>query len=203
MSSITLKLFLLFLLSGYSSSEVKVVNRNNPQTSTVNINIGKSIIYWKGTKMMHTGMHEGTIRFREGELLLDENKLTGGYFRVDMGSLLITDIPPHETTAIRNITNHLKSDFDTQHFPFSKFEIVSVEYLNDTLSCIGGNMTIRGITNYITINASYRTEQSTPYFYSDFIIDRTHWNIGSEGSWLEKKLVDDEIEFRIKIVTDK
>lgn len=130
------------------------------QTQTVNpsksakekqIDTKKFIIRWKETKMMRTGKHEGTLKLKEGILLFKNDKLTGGYFMADMNSIEITDIPVHETIAIRNLTTHLKSDYNKQKYLESKFEITNVQYTNDTLLKINGNMTIKDVTKNISI----------------------------------------------------
>ena len=101
--------------------------------------------------MMRTGKHEGTLKLKEGILLFKNDKLTGGYFMADMNSIEITDIAAHETIAIRNLTTHLKSDYNKQKYLESKFEITNVQYTNDTLLKINGNMTIKDVTKNISI----------------------------------------------------
>jgi len=176
---------------------------NPPENTTEKcVNIEKSIIRWKGTKMMRTGKHEGTLNLKEGVLLFVSNKLVGGHIVSEMTSIRVTDIPPHETVPIRNLTSHLNSDFDTQKYPTSRFEITQVEYINDSLLNISGNMTIKDVTKNISISAYTSAEEESHYqFDAEFTIDRFDWNIGIDGSWLEKKLVDEEIELRINIQT--
>ena len=65
---------------------------------------------------------------------------------------------------------------------------------------VWGDMTIRGVTKKIQVpieiivsNGQIRHCKIT------LTIDRFEWGIGNEGSWLEKKLVDDEFELKIEI----
>jgi len=37
-------------------------------------------------------------------------------------------------------------------------------------------------------------------YFSEFSINRSLWGIGDRGSWLEKKLVDDDFVLKIQIV---
>jgi len=170
-------------------------------TTELQVDINTSIIYWKGTKMMKTGKHEGTLNLIEGILFVDNGKLLGGYIVADMQSIKVTDMPPHETVPIKNLTTHLNSDFATGKYPTSKFEITQIKPVNDSHLQVWGDMTIRGVTNKILVpieviasNGQIRQCKTT------LIIDRVKWGIGNEGSWLEKKLVDDEFELKIEII---
>lgn len=167
------------------------------------IDIEKSIIRWKGTKMMRNGKHEGTLNFKEGVLFFDDDKLVGGRVVADMKSILVTDMPSHETVPIRNLTTHLNSDFETQKYLTSSFEIIQVEYLNDSLLTLSGNMTIKDVSKNISITLLISTiQENQKQLEAQFTIDRFEWNIGIDGSWLEKKLVDKEIELIIRIITN-
>ncbi len=166
MNDLLLKILFLFVLltssgwEGKNTSEKYSVIINQTQTvkppksaAGEQVDTKKSIIRWKGTKMMRTGKHEGTLKLKEGVLLFKEDILIGGYFIADMNSIEITDMPAHETIAIRNLTTHLKSDFDVLQYPTSKFEITRVEYLNNYMLKIRGNMTIKDVTRNISISA--------------------------------------------------
>jgi len=166
------------------------------------IDIEKSIIRWKGTKMMRTGKHEGTVKLKEGVLFIEADKLVGGWVEADMKSIRVTDMPPHETVPIRNLTAHLNSDFETQKYLTSSFKIIQVEYLNDSLLTISGNMTIKDVSKNISITSHISTlKENQKQLDAQFTIDRFELNIGNDGSWLEKKLVDKEFELIIRIVT--
>lgn len=172
------------------------------KATETSIDIEKSIIRWKGTKMMYTGKHEGTLNLKDGILLFDDDKLVGGRVVADMKSILVTDMPSHETIPIRNLTTHLNSDFDTKKYLTSSFEIIQVEYLNDSLLTISGNMSIKDVSKNISITSHIRTiKEDQKQLEAQFTIDRFEWNIGIDGSWLEKKLVDKEIELIIRIIT--
>lgn len=190
------------VLAGIRQITNQHVGNSAEKATETSVDIEKSIIQWKGTKMMRTGKHEGTVNLKEGVLLFIDNKLVGGHIVSEMTSIRVTDMPPHETVPIRNLTNHLNSDFDTQTYPISQFEITRVEYLSDSLLNISGNMTIKDVTKNISFSARIRiAEENQKQFDAAFTIDRFDWNIGIDGSWLEKKLVDEEIELRIRIRT--
>jgi polyisoprenoid-binding protein YceI len=120
----------------------------------------------------------------------------------DMNAITVTDIPPHETEAIQNLTNHLKSDFDTKRFPLSKFYITSVSYTSADRLLVSGNLTIKDVTKNITIPAIVASVNGNKKFTTVFKFNRFYWNIGADGSWLEKRLVDKEIELKIELLTN-
>ena len=159
------------------------------------VDTSHSVIKWRGTKMMHTGEHSGELKLKEGILIIEDGKLVGGNFIANMETILVTDIAGHERTPYTNLTNHLNADFDVKNFPTSDFSILKVNSL-ERGNLITGEMTIRGVTNQISFEAD---AQSNNFFHANLVLDRTKWNIGSEGSWLERKLVDDEIELEILI----
>jgi len=136
---------------------------------------------------MYTGSHEGTLNFKEGVLFFDDDKLVGGRVVAEMKSILVTDMPSHETVPIRNLTTHLNSDFETQKYLTSSFEIIQVEYLNDSLLTLSGNMTIKDVSKNISITLLISTiQENQKQLDVQFTIDRFEWNIGIDGSWLEK-----------------
>ena len=166
------------------------------------IDIEKSTVQWRGTKLMRTRSHEGEISIKEGLLLFENDKLVGGYIISNMKSIWVTDIPAHDTIPIKSLISHLNTDFDTQSYPTSRFEIIRVEDVTKSRLRVSGNLTIKNVTKYISVTAEIRKLKTNDYsFNTNFIIDRFDWNIGIDGSWLERKLVDNEIELSIGLVT--
>ncbi len=155
-----------------------------------------SVIRWKGTKLAGTGKHEGTLALKSGYLTFKEDKLTGGKFIADMNSIRITDIPPDDYIPIRNLIDHLKSDFETGKYPEAVFQITQTTYAGQNKIKFSGNLTIRSVTKKIdfTIN-----ELTKSHYAATIRINRADWGIGEKGSWLEKKLVDQEIELQISV----
>lgn len=189
-----------------SSSEVQkalVQSQQTPVKTTGNevdilqINLDRSKLYWKGTKMRGAGSHEGEIRISEGYMLRDKNGLSGGKFEIDMKSISITDIPMTDPIPIKNLTEHLMHAdfFDVDNFPISAFEITGITKQSPENLKIYGNLTIRGITKNIAFSAI----QQSNTISARFLIDRFDWNIAYTGSWADRTLVDWEIEFRVKL----
>ena len=146
----------------------------------------QSQLYWKGTKLLYTRSHEGTLEVKEGKLYLKEGKLLGGKVTMDMNSIKVTDIPPDQPVPLRNLTKHLKEDFAVRKYGISTFEFSHVDYLRPDSLILQGNLRIKNKVQPISITATQSTDEGLRYFESEFVIDRFAWDIGTQGSWLEK-----------------
>lgn len=198
-------LILVLLAASLSLGWVKIRHANKKQVDPVShrtqsdersIDLSKSVVKWRGTKLMGTGSHEGIVRFKAGKLVFSENQLTGGEFIVDMKSIYITDIPLSDPVPRKNLTTHLNSDFDTGHFPVSSFIITRVRHVDGSID-VSGELKIMSISKTITIRATANQDQTE--FKSEFVFNRFDWKIGENGSWLEKRLVDAEVKLWVEI----
>ncbi|MDX1629154.1 MAG: YceI family protein, partial [Fulvivirga sp.] len=175
-------------------SEKQLVSEDNHPSfdyDTILINTDKSIVKWKGTKLMKTGKHMGTVRFKRGELYFAADTLVGGKLIVNMQSIYNTDIPKDDPVPRRKLTAHLNSDFKTDSFPRASYEIIHAEKQGNDSYRLKGYMTIRGVRQPMKVTAMEYI--SKKHYGANVVFDRTDWKIGEEGSWLEQKLVDDEI----------
>jgi hypothetical protein len=162
--------------------------------SVVTIDTQQSVIRWKGTKMLHTGSHEGTIRFQSGELELSGNEIQGGQFVVDMSTIEITDIPEHESVPRNNLKKHLEADFEIRRFPTASMVLLKSTSPDSKQLC--AKLTIKASTRELCFEA-IRTNAKT--WTCKLIILRNDFAIGEQGSWLEKRLVDQEIELSVEL----
>ncbi|WP_421871707.1 YceI family protein [Marinoscillum sp.] len=163
-------------------------------SDTLEINLARSILHWKGTKMRGLGKHEGIINLSGASLLTQGDRLVGGSFTIDMTSIQVTDIPAHETVPRRRLVNHLKSEdfFDVANYPVSRLEIAVVNPIGDSLQ-ITGNLTIKEITKPITFNAFKQKNELTALI----VFDRFRWNVAYEGNLIDRTLVDPKIELKV------
>ncbi len=182
-----------------AKEEVKV-----EETSMVNnVDLTASIMTWKGTKP--TGSHDGTVAFKSGGMLLENDVLKGGEFVIDMNTIKNLDMVGSDGAA--NIEKHLKAPdfFDVEVYPTSKFVITSVLEVEGSLA-VTGNLTIKDVTKSITIPASVSTVEGITTFKSElFNIDRADFNVkyGSKR-WIEglkDKFIDDLVEMSFTVVT--
>lgn len=171
---------------------------DDTNTKTLYLDTIKSVVNWKGTKLMYTSKHEGTVRFKEGQMVFSNGNIISGQFVVDMQSIYNTDIPKSDPVPRKNLTNHLNKDFEIKLFPTASFIITNVEKVNFELYNISGDMTIKGVSRSIAITMKENKKEKE--YSSEFSINRSLWGIGDKGSWLEKKLVDDDFVLKIHIV---
>jgi polyisoprenoid-binding protein YceI len=170
-----------------------------------NVDLASSIMTWKGTKP--TGAHDGTIAFKESSLVLDNGKITGGEFIIDMNTIKNLDLAGSD--GARKIEGHLKAPdfFDIAVYPTSTFVITSVSDVEEKLA-VTGNLTIKDVTKSITIPAKISTDEGVTTFTSDlFNIDRADFNVkyGSKR-WIEglkDKFIDDLVEMSFVVKTTK
>jgi len=181
-----------------SKNQEEISNVKSTVEDPIYVDLKKSKILWKGTKMRGMGKHEGEINLKSGWISLQEGMLGGARFEIDMASITVTDIPKSDPIPIKNLTDHLKSEdfFDVAQYPVSRFELLEAKSLENQVVEITGNLTIKGITNQIRFVSRY----DKTHFFARFTLDRFDWNIAYEGSWADRTLVDRDIEFEIKLV---
>ncbi|SKB74495.1 Polyisoprenoid-binding protein YceI [Soonwooa buanensis] len=121
-----------------------------------------SKIEWKGFKVFKTDntSHFGSIKFENGEVTINENKLESGKFVVALNTLTNSDIKDAEESA--KLNGHLKSAdfFDVEKFPTASYEITKVSEApagGDYNTVLDGNLTIKGITKPMSFNANVKT----------------------------------------------
>ena len=162
----------------------------------------ESIVFWKGTKMRGMGKHEGVVEIKSGFFNLKEGEFVGGEVTIDMESIRVTDIPEHEPIPRNRLNEHLKSDdfFGVKEYPEAKFKIVKVLDRTDHQMMVEGELTIRDVTDKIRVPLKLVKQNSESIMItSSFKFDRFNWNVGYTGSWLERTLVDKDIELRIEL----
>lgn len=164
------------------------------------VNVENSKLTWKGYKP--TGDHTGTITLAFGNIILTGNKLTGGSFVADMGTIKDVD-------GSAKLEGHLKSAdfFDIAVYPTSKFEITKSE-IKESKMHITGKMTIKGITKQITFPATLAVNKDNVTLTSDtFQINRADFNVKYNSKTffdnLKDKFINDEFDFQVTIVAKK
>ena len=128
----------------------------------------QSNIEWVGRKV--TGAHNGTIAVKEGEIILNDGKLTGGRFVIDTTSIKILDITDPATNA--QFSGHLASDdfFSTEKYPEAALEITSVSGNH-----VEGNLTIKGITHPAGFDVAVHVNGDHLTATGKLVIDRTKY----------------------------
>ena len=75
----------LAVVFGFSATATEPIEKEKKE-----VNTDESSVAWKAYKV--TGSHNGTVALESGTLIFDDGKLTGGEFKVDMSSLICTDL---------------------------------------------------------------------------------------------------------------
>jgi hypothetical protein len=195
----------LFSCKGEKKEKIVVKEEVKVEKTTIvnNVDLTSSVMTWKGTKP--TGSHNGTVAFKSGGMLLENDVLKGGEFVIDINTIKNLDMVGSDGAA--NIEKHLKAPdfFDVEVYPTSKFVITSVLEVDGGLA-VTGNLTIKDATKSITIPASVSTVEGITTFKSElFNIDRADFNVkyGSKR-WIEglkDKFIDDLVEMSFTVVT--
>ena len=146
-------------------------------TALVNktVDVSQSNVVWKAYKV--TGAHEGTIKLKSGSLQLQDGKLTGGSFVVNMNTITCTDLTGGTADKL---VGHLKSPdfFDVAKFGEATFNISGVKYTTAEKATLTGSVTIKGITKNISFEAIIRSADEKGFFAEAFFpIDRTLFGI--------------------------
>lgn len=139
------------------------------------IAVAQSNIDWTGRKV--TGAHNGTIGIKSGELVLQNGKLTGGNFVVDVTSIKILDVTDPATN--KQFWGHLASDdfFSLEQHPEATFVITNVAAKENNAYDITGDLTIKGITHPVKFKAALNQNGDTLTATGRITIDRTLYGI--------------------------
>jgi polyisoprenoid-binding protein YceI len=144
-----------------------------------------SVIEWIGTKP--TGYHHGTLKLSAGELILSDNAVQGGRFKIDIASLRPDDQKANKNAMLQR---HLLSDdfFDAAQFPEAEFVIAKITPSKKTVYTVTGNLKMKSITKSISFPATIAINRSGLTADAQFNFDRTLWglNYGNDkslGNW--------------------
>ncbi|MFT2008497.1 YceI family protein [Pontibacter sp. 13R65] len=170
------------------------------------VEAGKSEVKWHAKKV--TGEHMGNIKLKEGQILVDGNKPTGGNFVIDMNSITCTDIADAEYNG--KLIGHLKNDdfFSVDKFPTSTFKITSLTPVKNAAAgkpnyTVKGNLTIKGITNPIEFPAVITVKNGAASAKADVVVNRAKYDIryGSTSFFdsLGDKAIDDNFTLSLNI----
>jgi polyisoprenoid-binding protein YceI len=162
------------------------------QAQTKPIDLEKSNIHWVGKKLV--GQHEGTLQFSEGNLVFENDKLTGGNFIVDMTTISATDL---EGSTKEKLDRHLKSDdfFGVEKFPTSQLVMKEVKETSKGTYLVTADITIKGITKEIQFNLNLKENDAN----TDLKIDRTEFGIQYASKNFFKNIGDKFIEDLIEL----
>lgn len=177
----------------------------NPHTVDVKVDINKSTIYWKGSKI--SSYHDGYVKLRSGFLTIDHGKLAGGQFIIDLNTITNSDIKKKKKSDY--LVSHLKNEdfFDVENYPVAT--LIITEVAHDGFNYIvTADLTIKDQKHSITFEARVPIKGTQFEAKSKISIDRTKWGIVyNSGNFIKdlaaNKIIKDEIEFEIQLFSQK
>lgn len=216
MKKIILSAFFLASVSSFVSCKEEATKTTeatenvvaSPEATSYKIDLANSVVDWKGSKP--TGTHTGTIKFVEGQAMINGDKLESGKFVFDMNSITVTDLKAGD--GKEDLEMHLKGTgekaqedhfFNVGKYPQGSFEITGVTEENGK-SMITGNLMLKETSKSITVPAMITNDATSMTIKSEpFMINRTEWkvNYASKSVFddLKDKYVDDNIELTVNV----
>jgi polyisoprenoid-binding protein YceI len=168
---------------------------------TQKVDTAKSSVKWLAKKV--TGQHTGTIGIKEGNLVVEKGKVTGGKVVIDMQSIVDVDLTDAAMNA--KLIGHLKSPdfFEVATFPTAELAITKV-VSNGNSHTFSGNLTIKGITNPASFTATSAKDGKNTVYTGTLTIDRSKYNVryGSKSFFdnLGDKVIYDEFTLDFSLV---
>lgn len=190
------------------ATDAKDAAKATETSATYAVATDASTVQWHGYKTFSDGAHTGVVAIKEGSLSSENGNLIAGEFVIDLTTIDETSENGYEEKLI----GHLKGSdfFSVDSFPTAKFvitEVKAAEDMGDTTHLISGNLTIKGITNNITIPAIVNISEGGVTAKSHFTIDRSQWNVqyGSTSFFDVKKddIIDNNITFDVSLTANK
>jgi polyisoprenoid-binding protein YceI len=190
------KLLLLLLIIGGSG----LIFHAQAQMMAVNVDTGNSTVVWRGYKVL--GEHHGNIDLKKGVLNIEDNKIVGGEFEMDMTSIDNSDLSGGSKDKL---VGHLKSDdfFGVENHKTSKLVITKAVRKSAGDYRITGNLTIKGITHPVIFNATTEVEDNVTKANATIRVDRTMYDIkygsGKFFDGLGDNMIKDNFQLEVSL----
>lgn len=188
------------------NTQKSIINSDTVSVGTYQIDTSQSILYWLGSKSTGSS-HNGSVKIQSGNLNFNEKNLVSGKVIIDMKSIGVIDIS--DPAEKKDLEDHLMNYdfFDVNTFPNAQFEISNVMMANhpDSLSTIDGSLSIKNITQALTVRAKIAVSGNMVMIsVPEFIIDRTQFGIMYKSqkilNQIKDKFIRDEISLSMKII---
>ncbi|MBE9464567.1 YceI family protein [Dyadobacter subterraneus] len=191
----------LFAFTAVNAADGKV------KATNLKVDVAKSELIWTGKKV--TGEHTGKISLKEGTVIMDGTKLSGGKFIADLTTITNTDLTDKEYNG--KLIGHLKSDdfFGVEKHPTATFVTTKAVAKSAGVYDVTGNLTIKGITKPVTFPVTVKPTATGADITGKLVIDRSKFDIKYnsksffDASALGDKLVNDDFTLDIKLVAVK
>lgn len=161
----------------------------------------ESTVEWTGEKIVGNS-HLGSIDFSEGTLEVQEGKIVGGIFVIDMTTI-------EESNDTKKLEGHLKSKdfFGVEDYPTATLSIKSSKKGGNGELIVVADLTIKETTEEITFNTKLNENGGTITASTQLSFDRSKFDIryGSNSFFdnLADKAISDFIKLNINIKASK
>lgn len=168
------------------------------------VSIEESTVEWVGKKV--TGQHNGVISLQGGRLEMEDGKLVGGIFTIDMTTITDTDLSGDSKGKLEG---HLKSEdfFGVEKYPTSTFVITKAVPQGPGKYKVIGNITIKEKTEEIQFTANVEEKDGKILASADITIDRSKFDVrygsGSFFDNLGDKTIYDNFDISVSLVASK
>tara|TARA_R110002072_G_scaffold64203_2_gene159294 strand:+ start:140462 stop:141040 length:579 start_codon:yes stop_codon:yes gene_type:complete len=181
---------ILFLLVGVASTQA------SGKVSTMKVDVKSSKIDWLGKKV--TGKHNGTVKLKSGEVVLDGDKIKSGNIVVDMTTIKVLDL---QGEWAQKLVGHLNSGdfFKVGEFKTASFSITKANKTGKNTYKVEGNLKIKDISKKQTVTLKRKGNS----FSGDLVFDRTDYNVkygsGKFFTDLGDKMIHDKVSLGLDI----
>ncbi len=139
-----------FLLAGALVLSLGIFSFTNKiSTDTLTVDTQKSKVTWNGAAPDH--YHVGEINIKSGTVSVEDGKITGGTFTLDLNSIKSTD------GTGEKLDGHLKSpDFFDAVKGDAVYTITGVKYTAENVAEITGTLSVKGLTVPVSLTGKIR-----------------------------------------------
>ena len=167
-------------------------------SKTININTEHSVVNWLGS-LVGVYDHYGLLKFKNGNIVLENGVVKSGSFVVDMATMQATDdnYDVEKGSTKEKLIGHLSSPdfFAVEEFPEASFVIK-----NHSGDVIKGQLTIRGKTNDEEVtDVKIEEFEGKLVFYGQMVFNRQKYDVAWQHP-IKDKVLKDNIELKIKIL---
>ena len=189
-----------------SGMSLMLENGEGKYDAKYSVNNENSELVWTGYKLV--GSHTGNVGIKEGVIYEKDGVFAGGSFKIDMDTISVNEMVDEQSK--KELLDVLKNEdfFNVAQYPEATFVIEQViKEKGVNMYSVVGKFTIKGVEREIGLFTHIAKDEDKYIVESDFAIDRTLWNIryGSSKFFddLGDNLIDDTIEFKLKMSLDK
>lgn len=163
------------------------------------VDVNASSIKWTGSQISGKS-HFGSLKFKTGNITIENGVIKSGSFVVDMTSLSVDDL---EGRGKKSLEGHLKSDdfFSVESFSTSNLTINSAKKTGPNSYNVSGTLTIKGVSQEVDFSLNLREDN---YADASLTFDRSKFNVRyGSGTFFENlgdRLILDEISLDVSML---